>query len=119
MSVKKNNTSMSDMSDYLPKSLCKVSDNNNFNEHDSSVSFLISKLENTKSLEHESVLEDSRKTPSQLKRVKYFLEQHKTLKPWLKDIIITSGILKLYEDKYRKLMFEHGTSKHPFPEERL
>ena len=35
------------------------------------------------------------------------------------NLIVTSGVKKLYDDKYRELMFEYGTSKHPHPEERL
>ena len=117
MLLKKNITSMSDLSDYSPKSLCRVSETNESIESD--FSLINPQLEMMKSSEHESVQMDSRTRTSQLKRVKYFLDQHKDMMPWLRDLMVTSGIVKLYEDKYRKLMFEHGTSKHPFPEERL
>ena len=108
---------MSDLSDYPPKSLCRFSDN--FIDSDSSISLTNPQLEMMKSSEHESVQMDSRNRTSELKRVKYFLDQHKDMMPWLKDLMVTSGMKKLYEDKYRELMFEHGTSKHPHPEERL
>ena len=108
---------MSDLSDYSPKSLCRVSETNESIESD--FSLINPQLEMMKSSEHESVQMDSRNRRSELKRVKYFLDQHKDMMPWLRDLMVTSGIVKLYEDKYRKLMFEQGTSKHPFPEERL
>ena len=108
---------MSDLSDYSPKSLCRVSETNESIESD--FSLINPQLETMKSSEHESVQMDSRNRRSELKRVKYFLDQHKDMMPWLRDLMVTSGIVKLYEDKYRKLMFEQGTSKHPFPEERL
>ena len=108
---------MSDLSDYSPKSLCRVSETNESIESD--FSLINPQLELMKSSEHESVQMDSRNRRSELKRVKYFLDQHKDMMPWLRDLMVTSGIVKLYEDKYRKLMFEQGTSKHPFPEERL
>ena len=114
--LKNNYTPMSDLSDYLPKSLCTDS-KNTFS--DSSISLTNPQLEKMKSSEHESVQMDSRNRTSQLKRVKYFLDQHKDMMPWLRDLMVTSGVKELYEDKYRKLMFEHGTSKHPFVEERL
>ena len=117
MLLKKNITSMSDLSDYSPKSLCRVSETNESIESD--FSLINPQLEMMKSSEHESVQMDSRNRRSELKRVKDFLNQHKDMMPWLRDLMVTSGIVKLYEDKYRKLMFEHGTSKHPFPEERL
>jgi len=117
MLLKKNITSMSDLSDYSPKSLCRVSETNESIESD--FSLINPQLEMMKSSEHESVQMDSRNRRSELKRVKYFLDQHKDMMPWLRDLMVTSGIVKLYEDKYRKLMFEQGTSKHPFPEERL
>tara|TARA_B100000886_G_C20305982_1_gene441746 strand:+ start:60 stop:413 length:354 start_codon:yes stop_codon:yes gene_type:complete len=114
---KNNYTPMSDLFDLYPKSLCRVSKNI---LSDSSYSSINNpQFEMMKSSEHESVQMDSRNRTSQLKRVKYFLDQHKDMMPWLRDLMVTSGIVKLYEDKYRKLMFEHGTSKHPFPEERL
>ena len=108
---------MSDLSDYSPKSLCRVSETNESIEPD--FSLINPQLEMMKSSEHEGVQMDSRNRRSELKRVKDFLNQHKDMMPWLRDLMVTSGIVKLYEDKYRKLMFEHGTSKHPFPEERL
>ena len=117
MLLKKNNTSMSDLSDYLPKSLCRVSETNESIESD--FSLINPQLEMMKSSEHESVQMDSRKRTSELKRVKDFLDQHKDIIPWLRDLIVTSGVKKIYEDKYRKMMFEIGTSKHPYPEERL
>ena len=118
MLLKKNITSMSDLSDYSPKSLCRFSDT--FIDSESNYSSINNpQLELMKSSEHESVQMDSRNRRSELKRVKYFLDQHKDMMPWLRDLMVTSGIVKLYEDKYRKLMFEQGTSKHPFPEERL
>ena len=117
MLLKKNITSMSDLSDYSPKSLCRVSETNESIESD--FSLINPQLEMMKSSEHESVQMDSRNRTSQLKRVKYFLDQQRDLISWIKDLIVTSGVKELYEDKYRKLMFEHGTSKHPFVEERL
>ena len=117
MLLKKNNTSMSDLSDYSPKSLCRVSETNESIESD--FSLINPQFEMMKSSEHESVQMDSRKRTSELKRVKDFLDQHRDLIPWLKDLIVTSGVKELYEDKYRKMMFEIGTSKHPYPEERL
>ena len=58
---------------------------------------------------------------TEITRVKEFINIHKTMKKdgWLNELIVSSGVLELYEDKYRKLMFEIGTSKHPHPEERL
>ena len=38
---------------------------------------------------------------------------------WLNELIVTSGVLKDYEDKYRKLLHLEGTNPHPYPEERL
>ena len=117
MSVKKNNTSMSDMSDYLPKSLCRVSET--IESLESDFSLINPQLEKMKSSDHANGLKDSRNRRSELKRVKDFLNQHKDMMPWIRDLIVTSGVKKLYDDKYRELMFEHGTSKHPHPEERL
>lgn len=114
---KNNYIPMSDLSYLPPKSLCRVSKNK---VSDSSYSSINNPLfEMMKSSEHESVQMDSRKRRSELKRVKDFLDQQRTIIPWLKDLIVTSGVKELYEDKYRKLMFEIGTSKHPHPEERL
>ena len=114
---KNNYTPMSDLFDLPPKSLCRVSKNI---LSDSSYSSINNpQLEMMKSSEHESVQMDSRNRTSELKRVKDFLNQHKDIIPWLRDLIVTSGVKKIYEDKYRKLMFEIGTSKHPYPEERL
>lgn len=64
---------------------------------------------------------EMQKRDSEIKRIQEFLKQIRDLKKdgFLRQLIITSGILKLYEDKYRKLMVEIGTSNHPFPEERL
>ena len=117
MLLKKNNTSMSDLSDYLPKSLCRVSETNESLESD--FSLINPQLEKMKSSDHANGLKNSRNRTSELKRIRNFLDQHRDLIPWLKDLIVTSGIKELYEDKYRKLMFEHVTSKHPFVEERL
>ena len=114
---KNNYIPMSDLSDYPPKSLCRFSDT--FIDSDSSISLTNPQLEKMKSSEHESVQMDSRNRRSELKRVKDFLNQHKDMMPWIRDLIVTSGVKKLYDDKYRELMFEHGTSKHPHPEERL
>ena len=114
---KNNYTPMSDLFDLPPKSLCRVSKNI---LSDSSYSSINNpQLEMMKSSEHESVQMDSRNRTSELKRIRNFLDQHRDLIPWLKDLIVTSGVKELYEDKYRKLMFEIGTSKHPYPEERL
>ena len=114
---KNNYTPMSDLFDLSPKSLCRVSKNI---LSDSSYSSINNpQLEKMKSSEHESVQMDSRNRRSELKRVKDFLNQHKDMMPWIRDLIVTSGVKKLYDDKYRELMFEHGTSKHPHPEERL
>lgn len=117
MLLKKNITSMSDLSDYSPKSLCRVSETNESIESD--FSLINPQLEMMKSSELESVQMDSRNRRSELKRVKDFLNQHKDMMPWIRDLIVTSGVKKLYDDKYRELMFEYGTSKHPHPEERL
>ena len=117
MLEKNNYIPMSDLFDLPPKSLCRVSKNKVSELSYSSINN--PQLEMMKSSEHESVQMDSRKRRSELKRVKDFLDQHKQLIPWMKELVVTSGILKMYEDKYRKMMFEIGTSKHPYPEERL
>lgn len=108
---------MSDLSDYLPKSLCRVSET--IESLDSDFSLINPQLEKMKSSDHLHGLKISRNRRSELKRVKDFLNQHKDMMPWIRDLIVTSGVKKLYDDKYRELMFEHGTSKHPHPEERL
>ena len=114
---KNNYIPMSDLSYLPPKSLCRVSKNK---VSDSSYSSINNpQLEKMKSSDHANGLKNSRNRTSELKRIRDFLEQQRTIIPWLKDLVITSGVKELYEDKYRKLMFEHGTSKHPFPEERL
>ncbi len=38
---------------------------------------------------------------------------------FLGNLIVSSEIMKMYEDKYRKLLHLEGTSPHPYPEERL
>ena len=88
---------MSDLSENSPKSLCRFSDT--FIDSDSNY-FSINnpQLEMMKSSEHESVQMDSRQRRSELKRVKDFLDQHKQLIPWIKELVVTSGILKMYED---------------------
>ena len=98
--------------------LCRVSDKNKVSESSYS-SIYNPQLEMMKSSEHFRVQMDSRNRISELKRIKDFLDHLRTVMPYLRDLIITSGIKKYYEDKYRKLMFEIGTSKHPYPEERL
>ena len=114
---KNNYTPMSDLFDLPPKSLCRVSKNI---LSDSSYSSINNpQLEKMKSSDHANGLKNSRNRTSELKRIRNFLDQQRDLIPWLKDLIVTSGVKELYEDKYRKLMFEHGTSKHPFVEERL
>ena len=80
--LKNNYTPMSDLSDYLPKSLCTDS-KNTFS--DSSISLTNPQLEKMKSSEHESVQMDSRNRTSELKRIRNFLDQHKDMIPWLKD----------------------------------
>ena len=114
---KNNYIPMSDLSYLPPKSLCRFSKNKVSESSYSSINN--PQLEMMKSSEHESVQMGSRKRTSELKRVKDFLDQHKDIIPWLRDLIVTSGVKKIYEDKYRKMMFEIGTSKHPYPEERL
>ena len=114
---KNNYIPMSDLSYLPPKSLCRFSKNKVSESSYSSINN--PQLEMMKSSEHESVQMDSRNRRSELKRVKDFLNQHKDMMPWIRDLIVTSGVKKLYDDKNRELMFEHGTSKHPFPEERL
>ena len=55
-----------------------------------------------------------------LRELKGFLEQHKTMKNMVfGNLIVSSGIMEMYEDKYRKLLHLEGTSPHPYPEERL
>ena len=114
---KNNYTPMSDLIDLPPKSLCRVSKNI---LSDSSYSSINNpQLEKMKSSDHANGLKNSRNRTSELKRIRNFLDQHRDLIPWLKDLIVTSGVKELYEDKYRKMMFEIGTSNHPYPEERL
>ena len=114
---KNNYIPMSDLSYLPPKSLCRFSKNI---LSDSSYSSINNpQLEKMKSSDHANGLKNSRNRTSELKRIRDFLEQQRTIIPWLKDLIVTSGVKELYEDKYRKLMFEIGTSKHPHPEERL
>ena len=114
---KNNYIPMSDLSDLPPKSLCRFSKNK---VSESSYSSIYNpQLEMMKSSEHFRVQMDSRNRISELKRIKDFLEHLRIGMPYLRDLIITSGIKKYYEDKYRKMMFEIGTSDHPYPEERL
>ena len=88
---------MSDLSDYPPKSLCRFSDT--FIDSESNYSSINNpQLEVMKSSEHESVQMESRNRTSELKRVKDFLDQHKQLIPWMKNLMVTSGMVKLYED---------------------
>tara|TARA_B100000242_G_C42695820_1_gene325634 strand:- start:274 stop:465 length:192 start_codon:yes stop_codon:yes gene_type:complete len=58
---------------------------------------------------------------SQIKRIKEFIDMQKDMKNegWLDKLIISSGIMKYYEDKYRELLYTEGTNPHPYPEERL
>tara|TARA_A100001015_G_C15007192_1_gene721268 strand:+ start:764 stop:949 length:186 start_codon:yes stop_codon:yes gene_type:complete len=56
---------------------------------------------------------------TEIKRVQDFLNQSQDLKPYLKEIVISSGVYKYYQDKFRELMFDMGTTNHPYPEERL
>ena len=58
---------------------------------------------------------------SELKRIKDFIEQSKSMKKdgFLDNLILTSGIIEMYEDKYRRLLHLEGTNPHPYPEERI
>ena len=65
--------------------------------------------------------EEMRTRNSELKRIKDFIEQSKSMKKdgFLDNLILTSGIIEMYEDKYRRLLHLEGTNPHPYPEERL
>ena len=58
---------------------------------------------------------------TEITRIREFINIHKTMKKdgWLNELIVSSGVLELYEDKYRKLLHLEGTNPHPYPEERL
>lgn len=73
-------------------------------------------IETTKSSGHESVLMGSK---SELKRIQDFLDEYQDKTPFLQKLVINSGVHKYYKDKFRKLMFDIGTSNHPYPEENL
>ena len=65
--------------------------------------------------------EKMRTRNSELKRIKDFIEQSKSMKKdgFLDNLILTSGIIEMYEDKYRRLLHLEGTNPHPYPEERI
>ena len=65
--------------------------------------------------------EEMRTKNSELKRIKDFIEQSKSMKKdgFLDNLILTSGIIEMYEDKYRRLLHLEGTNPHPYPEERI
>ena len=65
--------------------------------------------------------EKMRTRNSELKRIKDFIEQSKSMKTdgFLDNLILTSGIIEMYEDKYRRLLHLEGTNPHPYPEERI
>ena len=65
--------------------------------------------------------EEMNRRNTEIRRVKEFLEQSKSMKKdgFLNDLILTSGIIEMYEDKYRKLLHLEGTNPHPYPEERI